>query len=183
MFDDIHLRSEVKEGDVPMEFMKLALSHLQAAEQLNSLMSERRWPSNYYRGQAVLLLTFHSVELFLKGFILKLDPSAKVGGHSLARLTKMLKRLAPSVEFDPPFKVEALVPYPELVRRAEEQEKKFHEVLRYPIDTNGKPWQGVRGFSASSCKRLLARIRSDCERVHDQLFEGANLPVNTDATR
>lgn len=183
MFDDIHLHNEVKDSDVPMEFMKLALSHLEAAEQLNSLISDRRWPSNYYRGQAVLLLTFHSVELFLKGFILKLDPSKKIGGHSLAQLTKMLKELAPDVEFDPPFKVEALVPYPKLVRRAEEEEKKFHEILRYPIDKNGKPWKGVRGFSASSCRRLLARVRVDCERVYDQVFERTNPSVNTNATR
>lgn len=154
-----------------MEFMKLALSHLEAAERLTSLMSERLWPSNYYRGQSVLLLTFHSVELFLKGFILKLAPNTKIEGHSLAKLVNTLQRLAPDIEFDPPFKVEALVPYPELVRRAEAQEKRFHEVLRYPIDNDGKPWPGARGFSASSCNRLLARVRSDCERLYVRVFE------------
>jgi hypothetical protein len=173
MFDDIHLRGEVNQSDVPMEFIKLALSHLQAAEQLNLLMSERHWPSNYYRGQAVLLLVFHATELFLKGFILKLDPNSKVSGHSLAKLTKTLKRLAPEVEFDPPFKVEALAPYPERVRQAEKNEARFHEVLRYPIDSNGIPWPGVRGFSASSCKRFLARVQADCERVYVHIFETA----------
>ena len=154
-----------------MEFMKLALSHLEAAEQLTSLMSERKWLANYYRGQSVLLLTFHCVELFLKGFILKLAPSTKVEGHSLAKLVKTLKRLAPDIEFDPPFKIESLVPYPELVRKAEADEKRFHEVLRYPIDRNGKPWPGTRGFSASSCKRLLEGVRTDCERVYVRVFE------------
>jgi hypothetical protein len=173
MLNDIHLRGEIKQGDVPMQFIKLALSYLQAAEQLNGLMSERRWPSNYYRGQAVLLLAFHSVELFLKGFILKLNPSAKVGGHSLAKLTKTLRALAPDVAFDPPFKVEALVPYPELGRQATKDEARFHEVLRYPIDSNGKPWPGVRGFSASSCKRLLTGVKADCERVYVRIFETA----------
>lgn len=94
--------------------MKLALSHLEAAEKLNDLMSEKSWPSNYYRGQAVLLLVFHAVELFLKGFILKLAPATKVEGHSLAAFTKKLKTLAPDIEFQPPFKVEALPPYPGL---------------------------------------------------------------------
>ena len=128
-----------------MEFMKLALSHLEAAEQLTSLMSERKWLANYYRGQSVLLLTFHCVELFLKGFILKLASSTKVEGHSLAKLVKALKRLAPDIEFDSPFKIEPLVPYPELVRKAEADEKRFYEVLRYPIDRNGKPWPGHKG--------------------------------------
>lgn len=168
---DIHLRGEVNESDVPMEFMKLALSHLEAAEQLTALMSEQRWQSNYYRGQSVLLLTFHCVELFLKGFILKLAPDTKIEGHSLATLTKTLKRLAPDVEFDPPFKVEPLVPYPGLVLRAEKDEQRFHEVLRYPIDRSGKPWPGARGFSVSSCKRLLAGVRTDCERVYVRVFE------------
>jgi len=168
---DIHFRSKVTAGDIPMEFMKLALCHLEAAERLTSLMSEKVWSANYYRGQSVLLLTFHSVELFLKGFILKLAPASKIEGHSLAKLVKKLKLLAPDIEFDPPFKVEALVPYPESVRRAEQQEKRFHEVLRYPIDNNGKPWPGTRGFSTASCARLLARVRSDCERVYVRVFE------------
>lgn len=167
----IHLRREVSEGDVPGEFMKLALSHLEAAEKLNDLMSEKSWPSNYYRGQAVLLLVFHAVELFLKGFILKLAPATKVEGHSLAALTKKLKTLAPDIEFQPPFKVEALPPYPGLVREADEKEKRFHEVLRYPIDKKGKPWPGVRGFSASSCRRMLVQVRADSERVYVRVFE------------
>jgi hypothetical protein len=172
----VHLRREVSERDVPEEFMKLALSHLEAAEKLNSLMSERAWGSNYYRGQAILLLTFHAVELFLKGFILKLDPGTKVEGHSLATLTRKLKSLAPYIDFEPPFKVEALPPYPRLIREAEEKEKRFHEVLRYPIDKKGKPWPGVRGFSASSCQRLLKGVREDCERVYVAIFEHNERP-------
>ncbi|MBI5047672.1 MAG: hypothetical protein HZB54_01790 [Deltaproteobacteria bacterium] len=164
----IHLRREVSDRDVPMEFMKLALSYLEAAERLNSLMLEKAWPSNYYRGQAVLLLTFHAVELFLKGFILKLAPRAKVDGHSLAALTNKLKGLASDIEFDPPFKVEALTPF--LVLGAEAKEKKFHEVLRYPINKKGKPWPGVRGFSTSSCNRMLKRVRADCERLYVRVF-------------
>jgi len=134
-------------------------------------MSEKSWPSNYYRGQAVLLLIFHAVELFLKGFILKLAPATMVEGHSLAALTKKLKTLAPDIEFEPPFEVEALPPYPGLVRGAEEKEKRFHEVLRYPIGKKGKPWPGVRGFSASSCRRMLVQVRADCERVYVRVFE------------
>lgn len=154
-----------------MEFMKLALSQLEAAEQLTSLMSDRKWSSNYYRGQAVSLLIFHSAELFLKGFILKLAPKEKVMGHSLASLVKKLNRLAPDIKFEPPFKVEALVPYPALVSQAAEREKKFHEVIRYPIDTNGDPWPGVRGFSVPSCRRMLQAVRRDCERAYEQIFE------------
>ena len=171
---NIHLRREVLESDIPEEFIKLALSHLEAAEKLTSLMSKGAWKSNYYRGQSVLLLTFHAVELFLKGFVLKLAPGTKVKGHSLAKLAAKLKALDPGIDFDPPFKVEALVPYPEAVRLSEAKEKKFHEVLRYPIDEDGKPWPGVRGFSAASCQRLLKRVRAECEQVYVRVFEGKN---------
>jgi hypothetical protein len=168
----MHIRKEVPAGDVPVEFMKQALADLEAAETLNTLMCGAAWASNYYRGQAVLWLTFHAVELFLKGCILKLSPTAKVNGHSLAALTMKLRKLAPKTNFDPPFGVEALPPYPELTKAAEEQERKIHEVLRYPIDTQGKPWPGVRGFSAPSFRRTLAQVRKDCERLYEQVFEG-----------
>ncbi len=65
----MHVRSEIRIDDIPVEFMKQALSHLESAEKLNTLMCEGTWPSNFYRGQAVLWLALHAVELFLKGLI------------------------------------------------------------------------------------------------------------------
>ena len=167
----MHIRQEVTDSDVPMEFVKQARAHLEAAEKLNTLMCDGAWASNYYRGQAVLWLAFHAVELYLKGFILKLDPRASVNGHSLAVLTTKLKHLAPKTQFDPPFGIEALPPDPELVQKVEKSEKKIHEMLRYPIDTEGKPWPGVLGFSASMFQNILARTHTDCERQYVQLFE------------
>lgn len=95
----MHVRNEIHTDGIPIEFMKQALSHLEAAEKLNTLMCDGVWPSNFYRGQATLWLAFHAVELFLKGCILKLDPSANVGGHSLANLATKLNSLAPDVVF------------------------------------------------------------------------------------
>jgi HEPN domain-containing protein len=133
-------------------------------------MSKGEVPVNYYQGQTVLLLAHHSVELFLKGFILKLDPNRKVRTHSLQRLMRTLKELDPSLAFDPPFKMEALVPYPALVVKADKASEAFHEVLRYPTDRDGQPWPGVRGFSLDGCIRLLQKVHSDCERVCGSLF-------------
>lgn len=168
----MHILGEVQAEDVPIEFMKQALSHLEAAERLNALMCEGDWPANFYRGRAVLWLAFHAVELFLKGCILKLDPSTKVGGHSLATLAKKLKKLAPDVTFDPPFGNEPLPPYPGLVAKAERNEKRIHEVLRYPTDNEGKPWPGAHGFSAPLFESTLAKIRKDTEVLYDRFFEG-----------
>jgi len=170
----MHVHNEVSESDVPLEFMKQAFSHLEASEKLNALMCDDVWPSNYYRGQAVLWLAFHAVELFLKGCILKLDPSANIKSHSLSTLTKKLKTLNPGIDFEPPFGVEPLPPYPGLIERAEKTERKIHEALRYPIDTERKPWPGVRGYSAPLFQGTLARTRNDCERLYDQIFKGSD---------
>ena len=174
MRTSMHVLREVRAEDIPIEYMKQALSHLEAAESLNTLMCEGTWPANFYRGRAVLWLAFHAVELFLKGCLLKLDPNAKVGGHSLANLTKKLKKLAPDVTFDPPFSNEPLPPYPGLVEKAEREERRIHEVLRYPTDTEGKPWPGAHGFSAPLFKGTLAAIRKDTEALYDRFFEGKN---------
>ncbi len=82
-----------------------------------------------------------------------------------------LKKLAPDVDFKPPFSVEPLPPYPELVKDAKRKEKRIHEVFRYPTDTDGKPWPGVHGFSAPLFQGTLARIRKDTEGLYDRFFE------------
>lgn len=171
MATSVHVRIEVPESEIPIDFMKRGLSYLEAAETLNTLMCENAWPSNYYRGQAVLWLTFHAVELLLKGCILKLKPRARVGGHSLADLTATLKKLAPGIDFEAPFGAEALPPYPEFVEIAKRSEKKLHEVFRYPVNSEGKPWPGVHGFSAPLFQSTLADIREKCEKLYDRVFE------------
>jgi HEPN domain-containing protein len=165
-----HLRTPASQTTVPLEYAKLALSYLRAAEHIALAMTKGEVTQNYYQGQAVLLLAHHSVELFLKGFIFQLDPTRKVKTHSLQRLMRMLKELDPSLAFDPPFKVEALVPYPALVVKAEKDSESFHELLRYPTNKDGQPWPGLRGFSMDSCNRLLKQIHDDCARVCDVLF-------------
>lgn len=167
----MHVQGQILAEDIPIEFMKQALSHLEAAEKLNTLMCDGTWPSNFYRGRAVLWLAFHAIELFLKGRILKVDPSAKVGGHSLADLTKKLKGLTPDIIFDPPFGVEPLPPYPELGKKAEREEKRIHELLRYPTDTEGRPWLGAHGFSAPLFQGTLTNIRRDTEALYDRFFK------------
>jgi len=153
-----------------MEYAKLALSYLRAAEHLAMAMTKGEVEQNYYQGQSVLLLAHHSAELFLKAFILQLDPTRKLRTHSLQKLTRILNEMDPTLDFAPPFKVEALVPYPPSVVRAERRSETFHELLRYPTDNAGQPWPGLRGFSLETCNRLLRRLRDDCERVCGVVF-------------
>lgn len=169
---DVQIQQEV--GDIPTEFVKQARAHLDAAEKLNTLLFDGVWDSNYYRGQAVLWLTFHAVELYLKGFIWKLDPKESINGHSLDALTAKLKTIAPKTEFKPPFGIESLPPDPERAQQAEKLERKIHEMLRYPTDTGGNPWLGVRGFSASRFQKTLKLTRADCERLYVEIFENSD---------
>ena len=133
-------------------------------------MTKGEVTQNYYQGQSVLLLAHHAVELFLKSFILQLDPTRKLRTHSIQKLMQTLKEIEPSLAFNPPFKVEALVPYPALVVQAEKRSEAFHELLRYPTDNVGHPWPGLRGFSMDTCNKLLKQIHDDCERVCGVLF-------------
>ena len=165
-----HFRPPISQSSVPLEYVKFALSYLRAAEHLALAMTKGEIAQNYYQGQTVLLLAHHAVELFLKGFILQLAPTRKLRTHSLQTLMRTFKEIDPSLAFDPPFKVEALVPYPVLVAKAEKDSESFHELLRYPTGKNGQPWPGMRGFSMETCNRLLKQIHSDCERVCGELF-------------
>lgn len=161
-------------ADVPLEFVRHALGYLEAAEKLNADITNGHWPGSYYRGQPVLWLAFHASELFLKAFILKLDPQANPNGHSLVELLGQLKGLLPHAQFNPLFVVEAMPPYPELVEEAKKKNRVFHAVLRYPTDKRGEPWPGARGYSPGLFETGLARLRTEAETIYQQLFERAD---------
>ena len=159
---------KVEIADVPKALFKLSDAYLDAAENLNNQLSEDVWPSSYQRGQVVLFLAFHAVELGLKGSIKKLQPSFNAGHSTLAKLASHLRALAPEVEFEPPFGIEALPPDAEGLIEADRLDRFAHQHLRYPMDTKGVPWEGLFGFSADMFQASLAKMRSELHRVRAQ---------------
>ena len=167
---DTHVRRQIVADEVSEEFVDSAFAFLDASENLNSLMINQMWPGSFNRGKVVLWLAFHSVELFLKGCILERDADAKVNGHSLFKLNEEFHKLAPEIEFVPPFGVEEMPPEPEIRKLVEEQERRTHEVFRYPTGQSGEPWSGAHMFSSALFAATLKEIRQDFERIQALVF-------------
>jgi hypothetical protein len=166
-----HIRPDIADKDLPVEYMMHAFSSLEGAERLNALMLKGEFEENYYRGLTVLWLSYHSVELFLKGCILKHQPNYKFDSHSTpVDLTKALVSLDPEFDFDPPFKAEVARADGSLLDEAKKEEKVLHVVFRYPAKKDGERWRGVRAFSAALAQSDLDQIRMDFERHHERMF-------------
>ena len=171
----IHIYQEPTADQVAKEFVRASAAYIESAEKLNSIMANGEWSSNFQRGKVVMWLTFHAVELFLKGCILEVDSTAKVTGHTLPRLADLLRAKVPGIEFDLPFETYALPGDQESEYLVAQYDRTAHERLRYPTNKDGAPWSGVHGFSADMFASTLASIRADCERIYAQLFE-AHVP-------
>ena len=158
----------IKPEDVPDELYRLSDAYLDAAENLNAQMVRGHWASSYQRGQVILFLAFHAVELCLKACIKTAQPSANPRHHTLHKLAEQLNSLVPDLNYCVPFSVEPESPVtPELRAKMEANARLAHQQLRYPADNAGDPWQGVSGFSAQLFQRTLQDIRSELIRIRN----------------
>ena len=133
------------------------------------------WPN----ASAVLMLTAHAVELFLKGAILKRSPNANVWDHqhSIDDLVAAYKAQFPesSFEWDIPFKGGDGYPDTftvEQIKKIEELKKKIRcpsILYRYPVDKEGKEWRAMLGFEPRGFLSLLEQVETDFERIRSQL--------------
>ncbi len=154
--------------DIPDELFRMSDAYLAAADNLNRQLQSGSWASSYQRGQVVLFLALHALELHLKGCIKTLQPSYNAG-HSIATLVGDLRKLRSSIEFDPPFGTE---PVPiELDGKPSEMkwDKLANQVFRYPMDRGGAPWEGLFGFSADIFQGSLDQLHTDFESMRYQL--------------
>lgn len=154
---------------MPDALFKLSDAYLDAAENLNRQMNDGTWPSSYQRGQVVLYLTLHAVELTLKGCIKRLQPSFNSGHSTITKLSQHLRTLRPSIEFDPPFGTEPIPIELEGEVDVEKWDRIAHQVFRYPMDRDGKPWNGLFGFSADMFSSSLIQLRHDFEHMRYQV--------------
>ena len=158
------------DADVPRQFVRSAFAFLAAAQSVTNSMLKGRFPSDVVHGDVVLWLAFHASELFCKGCILRKQPRASVHGHSLAKLLERLEALSPGVGFQPPFDVEIVPRSADSPGLRAEAHKRIHERLRYPTNSAGRRWTGVRAFSPDSFSSELIDLRRQMERVQSQLF-------------
>jgi hypothetical protein len=154
---------------VPDALFALSDAYLDSAEKLNTEMKDGVWPSSYQRGQVVLYLTLHSVELNLKGCIKKLDPSFNSGHSTIAELSERLRQLKQTIEFDPPFGTEPLPIELEGEVDPRKWDRIAHQVFRYPMDRDGKPWQGLFAYSADMFSSSITQLRHDFDFMRYQV--------------
>jgi hypothetical protein len=158
---------EIAHVSEPQRFVLYAHAYLNSAvlscEQMAAHDAQRTWPN----ATVILMLSAHSVELFLKGAILSRDNDAKVGDHRIDLLTDKYRELyaEPGFEFDVPFRTE----YPS-ISKEEIQALKMTEpvpsiLFRYPVRKPGVEWQGVHAFEADGFLRILSNLRSAYERI------------------
>lgn len=111
---------------------------------------EKTWPN----ANVALMLSAHSIELFLKGAILMRARDYRFeGGHSLERLTELFDEQyeKDGVSFALPFRTENLVVNEDSLVKAEEPSIRY----RYPVDRKGEEWTGIEAFEAAEFVEIL----------------------------
>src|SRR5437016_3266766 len=103
--------SDLQRLPVPKQFFAFSDAYLDSAESLCDALCTASKSATYAHGAAVMSLTFHSIELFLKAAILQKAPSEQFsgsGGHDLGQLYERYTQLNPDegYAFDFPFKLE-----------------------------------------------------------------------------
>lgn len=176
--------SDLQRQPLHVQMLSFAGAYLDAAEVQCGSLCRGAESANYAHGAVIMSLTFHSLELFFKAGILKLFPEeqfAGKSGHDLDALSNRFFKLHPKKEFqfEVPFRNET----PEAVDEmssdelaalrayAEEHNKRVPEdqLHRYPIDVQGKSWEGVFGFEPNSFMRVLKELQYVYARVRPLL--------------
>lgn len=166
----MQLAPEYKERKIPEHFRALAFAYLDAAERLCRELTDGSWQPTYHRGQVTLWLAFHATELFLKGCIWKVAPGKVKNSHSLGKLILTFESEFPSIPFEAPFGVEPMPADWELMQWALETDRTLHEQLRYPVNTKGAQWPGIRSFSPDLFLAELSKLRARFLRIAEVVF-------------
>lgn len=171
----------------PLKLLSFFDAYLDSVSRLCPVLKRSSRKSNYARGAVVLHLTFHAVELFLKGAILARNPNEDLGTHNIQGLSNRYNNLylGKKYMFHPPFigtvQGELSKIYgPGNVKKVkifiEESEKKnpLNQRHRYPGNFEGHPWRGSVGFEPGSCLGEIKTLKADIARLTNLIF-----PANT----
>lgn len=127
----------------------------------------------YSRGVVILYLTFHAVELFLKGAVLKKAPNELLN-HKVEDYEKRYNNLYPAKRFklDLPFKIEHLSFEPNEIAQLDLEIPSQDQVNRYPIDKNGNEWKQPHAFEPYSFQNTLNNLKQNLESVRKEIKKG-----------
>ncbi|AMK75647.1 MULTISPECIES: hypothetical protein [Methylomonas] len=169
---------EIEELDEPSKWFVLARAYLDASIHLCQEMVEGVFIANFSNAQVVMGLCHHSVELFYKGVLHASSGQFPNATHNLFDLQVEVKKVAPDVfaVFTCPFGLEEL---PSNLNPREKQilkkdiGKAQDQQFRYQFDRDGKPWDGIHGFIASSFLLVLKNCSSQYDAIVPSIVKPA----------
>lgn len=177
------VESDLASLSIPRRFLSFSDAYLDSASRLCTVLKRSPRKSNYARGSVVLYLTFHAIELFLKGSILERKPNEKLGNHDIQSLSnryinlypgKKFKFHAPFIsrdeanlsDFFSPKDIEEVKIY----IKESKQKNPWDQRHRYPGNREGQPWDGAVGFEPESCLVAIKKLKADIARLTDLIF-------------
>jgi hypothetical protein len=156
---------------VPRRYMEYADAYLAASADVSRRMSERAEKRTWPNACVAMLLAAHSVELFLKAFILTRSPGEALGHHRLADLDKSYRALFPesSFQLEIPFRTEYLGMTDAEVEMLNKDEPVPSILFRYPVRKPCVEWEGLHAFEPRQFLLILEQVEKDYARIVAQL--------------
>jgi hypothetical protein len=156
----------------PDRYFCFAEAYLQASigtcHRMKDHESQRTWPN----ASVALMLAAHSVELFLKGAILRKGKDV-ARGHKLEDLDEDYRAAYPEVRFafERPFKTQ----YLGFTETEIEMVKKTGPIpsiqFRYPVSKPGVEWQGVHAFEPNKFLTILEDLINSYIRLRREFVD------------
>ena len=167
----MHLAPEYRPDELPQHLRDLAFAYLEASEHLCRDLDAGSWPATFLTGQPVLFLALHATEIFLKACIASAAPAEMKSRHPLGELLATFSSCFPGVPFEPPFGAEPIPADEVLIALAVKDDATLNQRFRYPTDSSGTPWGGVRAFSPELFLAELERLHGDFDRISAVVFK------------
>lgn len=172
--------SDIQTQSLPRQFLIFSEAYIDTATRQCEYLARSQAEYNFAHGAAILYLTHHGLELFLKGAILENNGELnfREKGHDLPHLYKKYRELCSGKEYELaiPWSLEDsdyesfYDPVEAAKLRALKQKRPEDQVLRYPTDKKTKAWNLLYGFKPILFLHEISVIREELERIKRILF-------------
>jgi len=160
--------SELLKLGIPDRFFEYSESYGNGAKALVEKMATDNSQATWPNAAVVLMLSVHSVELFLKGAIFIDNSKANINHHNIESLFEMYCQIykEEKYNFDMPFKTEYLGMSEAEIEVLKENKRPTPSVLyRYPTASGEAEWEGAYGFEVSSFVPVIFQLLEDYRRL------------------
>lgn len=166
---------ELEDVEMPRQFIEFAKAYLSASKTLCQKIIDNPDSARYVDSCVVSYMTYHAVELFLKGMILHRDPKTQLH-HNVESLAEQYSRIYPENTYG------WNVPFTELKQeddsdpnqKLQELKKELpqEQIYRYPANRNKEMWYGAFAFEpVAYLNRVIELLESDFQRLETELLD------------